>query len=65
MEHGHVQQFSSDDGFGVIRPDDDKPDLSFLATSVESSDGLTDGDQVAYEVIYGAKGPEAVDIHDD
>ncbi len=59
---GQIRQFSANVGLGVIRPEDGRGDVRFLRSSVISRYRPKRNESVEFELIYGPKGPEAVDI---
>lgn len=61
MAVGTVKWFSADKGFGFITPDEGGPDLfvHFRAIQVAGYKSLDEGQRVEYEVVKGAKGPQA------
>ena len=65
MDLGTVQEFDADEGYGSIHPEDGHSDLPFFVESDTAKNVLVlrRGDHVEFDVIHGAKGPEAVDVH--
>jgi cold shock CspA family protein len=63
MEKGQLNQFNAADGFGAIEPEDGKPDVRVFAAEIKEPVSLVRQRRVSYEVVYGAKGPEATDVH--
>ena len=61
MEKGKVNRYSSTDRVGVIQPDE----VRFFVDEVQDAGSLAPGQHVEYDVIFGPKGPEAVDVHKD
>lgn len=61
MAQGTVKWFNSEKGFGFIAPDGSGPDV-FVHYSMIETDGyrtLEEGERVEFEVVQGAKGPQA------
>ena len=61
---GHVKWFNESKGFGFITPADGSKDV-FVHFSAIKSDGfktLAEGQQVEFEVVQGAKGPQAANV---
>ena len=61
---GTVKWFNESKGFGQITPDDKSPDVFVHFRSIQG-DGfreLTPGQKVMYDVIPGAKGPQAANV---
>ena len=61
---GTVKWFNESKGFGFITPDDKSPDVFVHFRSIQG-DGfreLTPGQKVIYDVIPGAKGPQAANV---
>ncbi len=59
---GTVAHFNYLDGFGVIRPDEGGRDIHFLSSAVRGTKSLPTDQRVEFDLIYGPKGPQAVDI---
>jgi CspA family cold shock protein len=51
-----------DRGFGFIVPEDGKGEIFFHAGRCRGFDGLRLGDQVAFHLDEGRKGPQAVNV---
>ena len=63
MPTGTVKFFNETKGFGFITPDDGGDDLFIHISNVNPSEGvLTEGQQVAFEIGQGRKGPEAQEV---
>jgi cold shock protein len=63
MAHGTVKWFNADKGFGFITQENG-PDV-FVHYSAIASTGfraLNEGDEVEFEVVQGAKGPQAQSV---
>ena len=64
MATGTVKWFNTEKGFGFITPDDGSPDVfahySAIATSGYKT--LDENQKVEFEIIQGAKGPQAEKI---
>ncbi len=59
---GTVKFFDSVKGFGFIKPDIDDVEDFFFHASALSTEDISDGDPVEYEVGHGPKGPVAIKI---
>ncbi len=64
MAQGTVKWFSSEKGYGFIRPDDGGEDLFVHRSGIagEGSETLDEGDKVTYEVAQGRKGLQAQNV---
>jgi CspA family cold shock protein len=63
MAHGTVKWFNADKGFGFITQENGTD--VFVHYSAIASTGfrsLNEGDQVEFEVVQGAKGPQAQSV---
>ena len=61
---GLVKWFNADKGFGFITPNDGSKDV-FVHFSAIKSDGyktLEEGQKVEFDVVDGAKGPQAANV---
>ncbi|HZO98527.1 MAG TPA: cold-shock protein [Gaiellaceae bacterium] len=64
MATGTVKWFNDAKGFGFITPSDGSKDV-FVHFSAVSGDGfktLAEGAEVEFEIVDGAKGPQAQDV---
>ena len=63
MKKGTVKWFNAEKGFGFIsREDGDDVFVHFSAIQGEGFKTLEEGQEVEYEVIDGAKGPQAINV---
>ena len=63
METGKVKWFNADKGFGFIeRESGDDVFVHFSAISMDGFKTLAEGDAVEFEVVDGAKGPQAANV---
>ena len=63
METGKVKWFNADQGFGFIeREGGDDVFVHFSAISMDGFKTLAEGDAVEFEVVDGAKGPQAANV---
>jgi CspA family cold shock protein len=64
MAQGTVKWFSSEKGYGFIRPDDGGEDLFVHRSGIagEGPESLDEGDKVTYEVAQGRKGLQAQNV---
>ena len=61
---GIVKWFNADKGFGFITPDDGSKDV-FVHFSAIVQDGfksLEEGQEVEFDVVEGARGPQAANV---
>ncbi|MBQ2845713.1 MAG: cold-shock protein [Firmicutes bacterium] len=64
MKNGTVKWFNPDKGFGFICDDELNEDV-FVHFSAIQADGyktLEEGQEVEFEVVQGAKGPQAANV---
>ena len=60
---GQVKWFNAEKGFGVIEGEDGKDVfVHFSAITMDGYKTLDEGVAVEFDVIEGAKGPQAVDV---
>lgn len=64
MAQGTVKWFSTEKGYGFIRPDDGSEDVFVHYTGIAGGGfkSLEEGDKVTYEVTQGRKGPQAANV---
>ena len=63
METGKVKWFNADKGFGFIeREGGNDVFVHFSAISMDGFKTLSEGDAVEFEVVDGAKGPQAANV---
>lgn len=64
MATGTVKFFNADKGFGFITQDAGGPDVFVHFSAIQSSGykSLQENDRVEYEVVQGAKGPQAENV---
>lgn len=63
MANGVVKWFNDAKGFGFIQQDDGVDVfVHFSSIQTEGFKSLAEGDQVTFEVIQGAKGPQAANV---
>ena len=65
IETGTVKWFNDDKGYGFITPDGGGKDLFAHFRDIQGGDGyktLAENARVQFEVIQGAKGPQASNI---
>ena len=64
MANGKVKWFNDQKGYGFITPEDGSKDL-FVHYQEIQGDGfktLAEGQEVEFEVVQGAKGPQAANV---
>ncbi|NLB56063.1 MAG: cold-shock protein [Lentisphaerae bacterium] len=63
MERGKVKWFSAEKGFGFIeREDGSDVFVHFSALQMDGFKTLDEGTEVEFEVVEGAKGPQAANV---
>lgn len=63
MEHGVVKWFNAEKGFGFIsRENGDDVFVHFSAIKGEGYRSLEEGQHVTFDVVQGAKGPQAENV---
>ena len=63
MEKGKVKWFNSEKGFGFIeREGGNDVFVHFSAINMEGYKSLAEGAEVEFEVVDGAKGPQAANV---
>lgn len=63
MERGKVKWFSAEKGFGFIeREDGSDVFVHFSALDMDGFKTLDEGAEVEFEVVEGAKGPQAANV---
>ena len=64
MPTGTVKWFNAEKGFGFIAPDDGSADVFAHYSAIESRGyrSLEENQRVEFEVVAGAKGPQAANI---
>jgi len=63
MEKGKVKWFSAEKGFGFIeREDGNDVFVHFSAIAMDGFKTLEEGMEVEFEVVEGAKGPQAANV---
>jgi CspA family cold shock protein len=64
MERGRVKWFNAEKGYGFIEREDGGNDVfvHFSAIDMEGFKTLEEGTEVEFEVVEGAKGPQAANV---
>lgn len=63
MENGRVKWFNAEKGFGFIeREDGNDVFVHFSAIDMDGFKTLDEGTEVVFEVVEGAKGPQAANV---
>ena len=63
MKKGTVKSFNAEKGFGFISvPGEDDVFVHFSAIQAEGYKTLEEGQEVEFEVVQGAKGPQAANV---
>jgi CspA family cold shock protein len=64
MAQGTVKWFSTEKGYGFIKPEDGGEDVSVHHTGIagEGFKSLEEGEKVSYEVSQGRKGLQATNV---
>lgn len=63
MENGKVKWFNAEKGFGFIeREDGSDVFVHFSAIDMDGFKTLDEGSEVVFEVVEGAKGPQAANV---
>ncbi|MGE5560196.1 MAG: cold shock domain-containing protein [Chloroflexota bacterium] len=62
--HGKVKWFNAEKGYGFIEREDGAGDVfvHYSAISMEGFKTLNEGDQVEFEIVEGARGPQAANV---
>ena len=64
MEQGTVKWFNAEKGFGFIeREDGDDVFVHFSAIQGEGFKTLEEGQAVSFEIVEGARGPQAANVN--
>lgn len=64
MQKGKVKWFNAEKGYGFIESEDGSDVfVHFSAINMEGYKALEEGSEVEFEVIDGAKGPQAANVH--
>ncbi len=61
---GHVKWFSKEKGYGFIEREDGEGDVfvHFSAIQEEGFKTLAEGEKVEFDIIEGARGPQAANV---
>jgi len=61
---GRVKWFSAEKGYGFIEREDGGGDVfvHFSAINMEGFKALEEGEQVEFEIVQGARGPQAANV---
>jgi len=63
MKNGVVKWFNAEKGFGFISvPGEDDVFVHFSAINSDGYKSLEEGQEVEFEVVNGAKGPQAANV---
>ncbi len=63
MKNGKVKWFNAEKGFGFIEAEDGNDVfVHYSAIQVEGFKSLEEGQDVAFEVVEGARGPQAANV---
>lgn len=64
MHTGTVKWFNDAKGYGFIKPDDEEKDVfvHYTAIQMRGHKTLTEGQRVQFEIVEGAKGPQAANV---
>ena len=63
MQKGKVKWFNAEKGFGFIESEDGKDVfVHFSAIAMDGYKTLEEGAEVEFEVVEGAKGPQAANV---
>ena len=63
MQRGKVKWFNAEKGYGFIESEDGTDVfVHFSAITMEGHKSLDEGTEVEFEVIEGAKGPQAANV---
>ncbi len=63
MKTGTVKWFNAEKGFGFISvPGEDDVFVHFSAINADGFKTLEEGQEVTFEVVQGAKGPQAANV---
>jgi len=64
MQRGRVKWFNAEKGFGFIeRENGNDVFVHFSAIAMDGFKTLEEGAEVEFEVVEGAKGPQAANVH--